>query len=197
MTRLLNTWIGAGLLALLCTSHGPFVRAQEKAVSAGPSASPAAQAAQPVAPPRLDPLVAILDADPLELARVAQRLGDRAVLDRLATKHTTEVRLAAIRATPYLRQPEAALIVLCPLVGERDGVLAQAASRALLAIVTALDPDALSRHEFSRAELKPVHTQLLHWSTLAHLRADLRAQANAAAAMLGALVGATAASASD
>ena len=74
----------------------------------------AAAAAQPrpIRPPSPDPLVGVTDADPLELARVAARIGDPAVLARLDSQlngaldrslraRATEVaRLAA--STPQL-----------------------------------------------------------------------------------------------
>ncbi len=140
--------------------------------------------AVPSAPVPIDPLVAIVDADPLELSRVAQRLGDRAVIERLAPKHKVEVRLAAIRAVPYLRAPELALSALTPIVIARDGVLAQAAARAVWSIVGALSHDTLESRETLAVDLTQVTREVTRIASLTSLRADLRAQLNAAAAML-------------
>lgn len=137
----------------------------------------------------LDPLVAVLDADPLELARLTRLLGDAELIARLGGSQPIEVRLAATRAARFMRQPELALTPLTTLAAERDGVLAQAATRALLAIVRELDRDVLSRHEVDPQSLVPVREQLRALSEREHLRADLRADVNAALAMLTALIG--------
>lgn len=147
---------------------------------------PAASQAKPSVP-SIDPLVAVLDADPLELARVAQRLGDLAVIARLGVTVSTEVRLAAIRAAPYLRLPEQALGPLSLLIASRDTLLAQEAARSVLAIVRAVDRDQLQRHEVMPHELSPVRKELERIAAIEHLRADLRAMANAAAGMLAGL----------
>lgn len=137
-----------------------------------------------------DPLVAVVDADPLELARVAQRLGDAAVVARLQPTQRTEVRLAAIRATPYLRVPEYALLVLPAIIGARDDLLGQAAARAAYAIVSALTVDDLQRHEVLPAELVPACAALEQVAATEHVRADLRALARASAATLTSLTSA-------
>lgn len=137
----------------------------------------------------LDPLVAIFDADPLELARVTRLLGDAEIIKRVGGGQPTEVRLAAARAARFMRQPELALLPLTTLAAERDGVLAQAATRAVLAIVRELDRDALSRREGDPQSLVPVREQLRALLDREHLRADLRADVNAALAMLTALIG--------
>jgi len=137
----------------------------------------------------LDPLVAIFDADPLELARVTRLLGDAEIAKRLGAGQSTEVRLAAVRAARFMRQPEVALMALSDLAGERDGVLAQAAVRALVIIVRELDADALSRREVDPQSLVPARDQLKELASREHLRADLRSDVNAALAMLTALVG--------
>lgn len=149
-------------------------------------AAPAASQSAAGAPP-IDPLVAVVDAEPLELGRVARRLGDVAVIARLDAKTGTEVRLAAIRATPHLREPERALGSLSLIVSTRDAVLAQAAARSVLAIVTALDVDQLARHEMLPAELIAVRVELERVAALEHVRADLRAMVRAAAGMLAGL----------
>lgn len=137
----------------------------------------------------LDPVVAVLDADPLELARVTRLLGDAEITKRLGTGQSTEVRLAAARAARFMRQPEVALMALSELAGERDGVLAQAAVRAVLIIVRELDVDVLSRREVDPQSLAPVRELLKDLASREHLRTDLRADMNAAFAMLTALVG--------
>ncbi len=139
---------------------------------------------------QVDPLVAVVDADPLELARVAARLGDGAVLQRMDTKQSIELRLAAIRAAPFMRAPEAALPVLARCIAQRDMVLAQDAARSLHAIVRQLDVDALRRHEVLRADLKQSVTLIEAALAIEHLRADLRALTSASLAMLSALAAA-------
>lgn len=150
-----------------------------------------AQSKPPSAPASaavMDPLVAVADADPLELARVARRLGDVAVLQRLDAKQSLEVRLAAVRATPWLRAPEAALPLLAPMIGQRDTLLAQDAARSLLAIVRELDADALQRREVLRSDLSATVTLLDKVLAIEHLRADLRAMLSTSLALLNTLI---------
>ena len=156
--------------------------------AAMPVASVVAQGQPAVVAP--DPLVAVADADPLELARVVQRLGDDAVVARLKATQRTEVRLAAIRATRYLRVPESALLLLPAIIGERDDLLGQAAARAVYAIVSALTIDDLQRHEILPAELAPACAALERVVATEHVRADLRALAKASAATLSSLTSA-------
>lgn len=98
-----------------------------------------------------DPLLAVEDADPLDLARVVARLGDEAVLTRLGDPQSADVRLAAIRATPSLTAPEHALGPLAEIAAGRDPDLAPAAAMAALEIAERLSADDLVRRETERA----------------------------------------------
>jgi hypothetical protein len=100
-------------------------------------------------------LLAVIDADPLELARVVQRHGDRALLQLLAPATETLVRLAAVRASPWLRAPERALATLSEIASGRDSELAPAAARAALRIAQQLDAAVLARRECLPGELTP------------------------------------------
>lgn len=143
-----------------------------------------------VAPARAqapDPFVAVADADPMELARVVDRLGDGAVLARLAAERAPAVRLAATRAAPFLDAPEHALEPLSRLAAGRDPRLAPAAARAALTIARALDLDALSLREFDPAALAPARERFAALAADASARADLRAVAGLIVARLSAL----------
>jgi hypothetical protein len=146
----------------------------------------AASAGQ-VAPPAPDSLAAVPDADPLELASRCARLGDDAVLQRLSPQTALPERLAAVRATVFLRAPELALPALAELAGSRDPDLAPAAGRRALAIVQALAIEGLARRELSSASLLPVRARLSQLAGAAQLRPDLRALASEAAQLLGTL----------
>lgn len=141
-----------------------------------------AQPSRPLAAAAM--LLAVQDADPLELARVAHRLGDDAVLALLAPGQPTGVRLAAARTAPWLAEPERALMPLAALLSTRDSDLAPAASRALLQIAQALDADTLGRHELLAAELSTVVAELLRVAQLHWVRADVLLAATAAATQL-------------
>lgn len=138
-----------------------------------------------------DPFVAVADADPLELARVARRFGDRAVLERLAVGRPVVVQLAAARAAPSLRVPEASLPRLVELAGGRDSLLAPAAALSILRIVTDLTPDAVAAHEISLSELAAVRAGLAELAADESARADIRRASAIAAELLGALSGPT------
>lgn len=131
-----------------------------------------------------DPLSAVSDADPMELARVVDRLGDDAVLARLGDAQPLEVRLAAIRAARYLREPELALEPLARIASGRDPRLAPAAMRSALTIASALDLDALSQREVEPSSLSSARTLFLELSRETSARADLRTAAEYVAARL-------------
>lgn len=127
------------------------------------------------------------DADPMELARAAARLGDAAVLARLDDGRARDVRLAAIRATPFLHAPERALATLAALAGGRDSLLAPAAALAALRIVRVLDGPSLDRRECAPSEL---HDARVAWERVTHdatARADIHHAAAEIAAALPAL----------
>lgn len=137
--------------------------------------------------PATDPFVAVRDADPLELGRVTRARGDGAVLSRLADDRPVVVRLAAIRASRWMRAPEAALGRLAALAGGRDPDLAPAAARAAWHIARALDGPALHRREVIPADLAPARSTLQQLAADESARADLRRLAAFAADALSAL----------
>jgi hypothetical protein len=136
--------------------------------------------------PAADRLVAVADADPLELARVVRDLGDDAVLQRLAPGQPVETRLAAIRAAPWMREPELALDVLARELSGRDPDLAPAAARSAARIAGSLDAAALLRRERDAGELKGVRELLAAVGKNQRLRQDIRQYALQAAQMLAA-----------
>jgi hypothetical protein len=129
-------------------------------------------------------LRAIADADPMRLARLCDRVGDSALLAALSPATPADVRLQAVRATPWLREPHAALPPLLVLVGGRDPALAPAAARAVLRIARRLDTRSLRAMEVDPDVLSPVAADLRALSTRAHLRPDLRLMAVEAEAEL-------------
>ena len=137
-------------------------------------------------PPAPDPLAAVEDADPLELARVVQALGDEAVTRRLEPGQPVEVRLAAIRSTPWMREPELALPSLVRELSGRDPDLAPTAARAAFRIAGSLDVATLLRREVDREELYPVRARLQAAGENELLRLDIRSYAWQAAEMLAA-----------
>jgi hypothetical protein len=126
-------------------------------------------------------LIAIVDADPLELARVVQRFGDAAILRLLAPTTAFVTRLAAVRASPWLLAPERALGALSELAAGRDPDLAPAAARAALEIAQQLDPASLARRECAPIELRDALARLqaigARDTVAPHVRADAWAAA--------------------
>lgn len=148
-------------------------------------ADPKAAAAQhPPAGEAAAALVGVRNADPLELARVVARFGDDAVLALLAPEQPVSVRLAAVRAAPWLLEPERALTRIAGWIGGRDSELAPAAARAALRIARTLDADTLARREVAPAALADALAALLRAAELPHVRQDLQRMAAAAAAQL-------------
>jgi hypothetical protein len=129
-------------------------------------------------------LLAVDDADPLELARIVHRFGDASILVLLEAERPASVRLAAVRAAPWLAEPEQALPALSAMIATRESDLAPAAARATLHIARLLDADALSRHELLPAELRAVVTRLRTAAEQGWVREDLRLMAALAAAQL-------------
>ena len=140
----------------------------------------AAQASDPAAA-----LLAVRDGDPLELARVAAKIGDRAALALLEDPRVA-VRLCAVWASPHLREPERALPAIALLIASRDSELAPAAARAAFEITAELSADALRSREVLPSELTAVRSALQHAASLAWVRKDLRLLAAAADAQLAA-----------
>jgi hypothetical protein len=129
-------------------------------------------------------LARALDADELTLAATVARLGDDAVLAGLAQDKDSVLRLAATRATSYLRNRELALEPLTALAEGRDPELAPAAARRLLAIAQALALEDSSARELSPREFQPTEERLMQLSAAATARRDIRLCAGAAAQLL-------------
>ncbi len=127
------------------------------------------------------------DLDPLELARLAQRVGDGAVLRALEDEGASALaRVRAIRATPFLDAPEAALDGLARVAHGRDPLLAPAAALAAYRIADRLSPVDVEAHESGDAIAGAVTTLgLLRDDATA--RPDLRRLAGFAADALAAM----------
>lgn len=124
--------------------------------------------------PPLDPFAAIVDADPMKLARAVDRFGDNAVLARLGKDNPVEIRLAAVRASRWMQAPERALVTLARLVSSRDSELAPAASRAAWTIASELNDDVLADREVLPEVLSPVRVLFDRAADNAFLRSDIR-----------------------
>lgn len=131
-----------------------------------------------------DPFVAVHDTDPLELARVVDRVGDAAVIARLTPETPIAVRASAVLAAPWMRAPEDALAPLAEIAAGRDPDLAPRAAQALLAIARRLDERALDARERDRAELAPARGTLSAIAADETARADVRRAAALADAAL-------------
>ena len=129
-------------------------------------------------------LLAVVDADPLELARVVQRFGDAAIVSLLGAATDTAVRLAAVRASPWLRAPERAIATLAAIASGSDSELAPAAARAAQQISGQLDAAVLARRECLAIELVPALLALRALGEREHAAPHVRAYAWAAAAQL-------------
>lgn len=132
----------------------------------------------------VDPLLAAHETDRLELARVVDRIGDDAVLSRLAPETPIAVRALAVAATPALHAPERALAPLSELAAGRDPDLAPRAAQALSEIARALDARGLDARECDRAELAPARAGLARVAADETARGDVRRAAIAADAAL-------------
>jgi hypothetical protein len=134
-----------------------------------------------------DPLLAAHDTDPLELALVVERVGDDAVLARLAPETPVAVRALAIVAATELHAPEDALVPLVELARGRDPDLAPRALWATLAIARRLDARTLGARESDVGALAPARAGLEALAADETARADLRRGAQLAAAALAEL----------
>lgn len=144
-----------------------------------------------------DPLLAVHSADPLELARVVDRIGDDAVLDRLPSETPLAVRLLAVRASPWLHAPELALAPLTALAAGRDPDLAPAAALAILRIAERLDRAELDAREAGGDEIEAALAPLGALAADVTARADLRRGAAVAGSYLEPLVRPSGAGASE
>jgi hypothetical protein len=129
-------------------------------------------------------LLAVRDADPLELARVVHHFGDSAIVALFTEATPLAVRIAAIRAAPWLAEPEDALAALLSPIGSRDGALSEAAARALFAIAAKLGAAAFDRGERDPRRFAPIIGRLQTIEADAAIRTDLRALAASAALQL-------------
>lgn len=145
-------------------------------------------------PRATDPLALVVSGDPLELARMVDRLGDDAVRARLGEAGADTagldpaIVLAAVRASPWLHAPEEALPRLVEIAAGRDPDLAPAAMLAIVRIAEALDRPTLDAREASDEAITASLAPLAALADDATARADLRRAASRAAALLGALV---------
>src|SRR5215813_2942536 len=91
-------------------------------------------------PPKLDALVAAANKkDPVELDRVARRLGAGRLAHALADSHApVDVRRAALEAAPRVDESWTLLVPAARLCSSTDDQVAQAASRAARRIAAQL-----------------------------------------------------------
>ena len=166
----------ATALVVLARAHSAFGEAPAPSVPRAPELTPSAAEA----------LLAVADADPLELARVVERFGDAELRALLARPRDVAACLAAVWAAPQLRRPELALEALVSLAEGRDSLLAPAAARAALTIAVRLDADTLAARELPATELGAVRAALLSLAARATAGADVRLAAATAAEALAA-----------
>ena len=83
-------------------------------------------------------LAGALAADELTRAAIAHALGDESVLSALAQSEDVALRLAAVRCSPYLNDPDRALLGLAELARGRDPELAPAAAQRMFQIAQLL-----------------------------------------------------------
>jgi hypothetical protein len=139
------------------------------------------------AAPTLDALRGAVDADELSLAALAQKLGDERVLSALGDDKDALLRLAAVRATPYLIDKDAALLPLARIAAGRDPELAPPAAFRARRIAQALVLEGAGAHEVMPATLAPAREALLALAADTTARRDLRLHAEHAAHLLGTL----------
>lgn len=143
-----------------------------------------ANAERQISAQSVDPFLVHPTSDPLELARLVDRIGDEAVIARLSEETPTDIRLLAVRAAPQLEGPERALEALAAIAQGRDPDLAPAAANSLLVIAHALDPQSLDRREVLREELAPARAALSLLEADETARGDLRRAAGIVIAAL-------------
>ena len=124
--------------------------------------------------PAIDPLLAAHATDPLELARVVDRIGDAAILSRLAPETPIAVRAVAVVATTRMHAPEDALLALATIAAGRDPDLAPRAAQSLLTIARSLDAQSLDARERDRNDFAPARTTLNALAGDETARADIR-----------------------
>jgi hypothetical protein len=134
-------------------------------------------------------LRAAADADELTLAAIAARVGDDAVLAGLDDDRDAWLRLGAIDASRYLRDPAQALSGLSAIASGRDPDLAPAAARRLLWIAQALALDDPNASELSAATLDAARAALANAAGAASARPEIRSCAALARSLLDQLRG--------
>lgn len=134
-----------------------------------------------------DPIASIIDADPVELARVVDRLGDQVVQSRLDAKNPIEHQLAAVRAARWMSEPEICLGSIAIMAVSRDSELAPSAARAALTIATELSLDELTTREFDPQGLKQVRAEFSKAADNPFIRKDIRLMAAQTSALLAAV----------
>ncbi len=130
---------------------------------------------------------ALSQESPLDSAQLAQGQAVDA-RDAALSRGTVAERLRAIRAAPFLPEPELGLSVLVPLAAGRDATLAPAAAVAIRRITERLDRGSLDAHEVDAAELGRTQRALGAIARDSTARADIRRLAGLAAAELGAVL---------
>lgn len=141
-----------------------------------------------------DPLALVVSSDPLELARMVDRLGDDAVLARLGAMGVATgtldpaIVIAALRACPWLHAPEEALPRLAEIAAGHDPDLAPAAMVAIVRIADGLTRDGLDAREASDDPIRTVLPLLAAMGEATQVRTDLRLAAMRAREILRALV---------
>lgn len=127
------------------------------------------------------------DLDPLELGRLAQRVGDARVQAVLSDEEASALaRIRAIRAAPFLEVPEATLESLARIARGRDPLLAPAAALAAYRIAERISLVDVEANE-SAALLEPARRELGLLRDDGTARRDLRRLAGYAADGLAAL----------
>jgi len=127
-------------------------------------------------------LSAALQADDLTRATLAQRLGDAPIVAALAQHEDGIARLAAVRCSPHLREPERALSSLAEMAAGRDPELAPAAARRARTIAQQL-AIAQAVHE-DRELVTTAHSSLQVLSDSPHALREVRLNAGQAAFLL-------------
>lgn len=142
-----------------------------------------------------DPLALVVSSDPLELARMVDRLGDDAVLARLGAMGVATgtldpaIVIAALRACPWLHAPEEALPRLAEIAAGHDPDLAPAAMVAIVRIADGLTRDGLDAREASDDPIRAALAPLEAIASDESARHDLRVASARVSVLLRELVG--------
>ena len=156
---------------VLCLAAAIVLAAQQ--VFAGPSTQDPSAA-----------LRAAVDAEDLALAALVAQLGDDAVLSALTQHEDVPLRLAAVRATAYVRASALALPALIEIASGRDPDLAPVAARRARALSQAIALERGRRVESEFSTVEDLRKALSALSASEGTRADIRVAAGEAAALL-------------